>query len=96
MVERSLMVRWVIGSILHGGLIVLFLVPTSAPRLVYILILSDGMVHTKDPLLPIGEPVFGLVVGMPEPSVVMGMLIVLAPPPQKKKKKIKIKKIKIK
>ena len=32
--ERSLMVRWVIGSILHGGTIELFLVPASAPRLV--------------------------------------------------------------
>ena len=28
------MVRWVIGSILHGGPIELFLVPASAPRLV--------------------------------------------------------------
>ena len=27
------MVRWVIGSILHGGPIELFLVPSSAPRL---------------------------------------------------------------
>ena len=25
------MVRWVVGSILHGGLIELFLVPASAP-----------------------------------------------------------------
>ena len=34
-VERSLMVRWVVGSILHGGgPIELFLVPASAPRLV--------------------------------------------------------------
>ena len=33
-VERSLMVRWVIGSILHGGPIELFLIPASAPRLV--------------------------------------------------------------
>ena len=31
---RSLMVRWVVGSILHGGRIELFLVPVSAPRLV--------------------------------------------------------------
>ena len=31
-VERSLMVRWVVGSILHGGgPIELFLVPASAP-----------------------------------------------------------------
>ena len=29
------MVRWVVGSILHGGPIGLFLVPVSAPRLVY-------------------------------------------------------------
>ena len=34
-VERSLMVRWVVGSILHGGgPIELFLVRASAPRLV--------------------------------------------------------------
>ena len=31
--ERSLVVRWVVGSILHGVPIVLFLVPASAPRL---------------------------------------------------------------
>ena len=31
-VERSLVVRWVVGSILHGcGPIELFLVPVSAP-----------------------------------------------------------------
>ena len=29
------MVRWVVGSILHGGPIELFLVPASDPRLVY-------------------------------------------------------------
>ena len=29
------MVRWVVGSIPHGGLIVLFLIPASVPRLVY-------------------------------------------------------------
>ena len=33
--ERSIMVRWVVGSILHGGPIELFQVPTSAPRLEY-------------------------------------------------------------
>ena len=33
-VERPLMVQWVIGSIPHGGLIELFLVPVSAQRLV--------------------------------------------------------------
>ena len=32
--ERSLIVRWVVGSILHGGLIKLFLVQANAPRLV--------------------------------------------------------------
>ena len=32
--ERSLMVRWVFGSNLHGGPIELFLVPASAQRLV--------------------------------------------------------------
>ena len=32
--ERSLMVRWVVGSILHGGPIDLFLVPTSDLRMV--------------------------------------------------------------
>ena len=33
-VERSLMVRWVVGSILHGGPIELFHVPASVLRLV--------------------------------------------------------------
>ena len=33
-VRASLMVRWVIGSILHGEPSELFLVPASAPRLV--------------------------------------------------------------
>ena len=32
--EGSLMVRWVVGSILHRGPIELFLVSASAPRLV--------------------------------------------------------------
>ena len=32
--DRSLMVQWVFGSILHGGPIELFLVPANAPRLV--------------------------------------------------------------
>ena len=31
-VERSLMVRWVVGSILHDGSIELFLIPDSASR----------------------------------------------------------------
>ena len=29
------MVRWLVGSILHGGPIELFLIPVNAPRLVY-------------------------------------------------------------
>ena len=33
MVERMLMVQWVIGSMPHGGPIVLFLVPTSTSQL---------------------------------------------------------------
>ena len=33
-VMGSLMVQWVVGSILHGGPIELFLVPASAPQLV--------------------------------------------------------------
>ena len=33
-VKRSLMVRWIVGSILHGGSTELFLIPASAPRLV--------------------------------------------------------------
>ena len=32
--KHSLMVQWVIGSILLGGHIGLFLIPASAPRLV--------------------------------------------------------------
>ena len=32
-VEGSLVVRWVVRSILHGGPIQLFLVPSNAPRL---------------------------------------------------------------
>ena len=31
------MVRWVVGSILHGGPIELFLIPVSGPRLMYVL-----------------------------------------------------------
>ena len=31
------MVRWIVGSILHGGSIKLFFVPASAPRLVYVM-----------------------------------------------------------
>ena len=41
--ERSLMVRWVVGSILHGEPTELFLVPASAPRLAVVCaILSVG------------------------------------------------------
>ena len=36
------MVLWVVGSILHGGPIELFLVPASAPQLVVCAILSVG------------------------------------------------------
>ena len=53
------MVRWVIGSIFHGGPIELFHILASAPRLwnkgcgmcypVY------GMMHIKEPLLLIGK-----------------------------------------
>ena len=47
------MVRWVVGSILHGGPIELFLVPASAARnkgrgMCYPVC---GMVHIKEPLL---------------------------------------------
>ena len=49
------MVRWVVGSILHV-LFELFLVPASAPRLVYnkgrgMCYPVCGMVHIKEPLL---------------------------------------------
>ena len=39
MIECLLMVQWVVRSIHHGGPIVLFLIPTSAPplRLRYVL-----------------------------------------------------------
>ena len=56
--ERSLMVRWVVRSILNGGPIELFLVPASAPRLVYqtgMCYPVCGMVHIKEPLLLIGK-----------------------------------------
>ena len=53
------MVGWVIGSILHGGPIELFLVPTSAIRLfktgrgMYYPVC--GLVHIKEPFLIIGK-----------------------------------------
>ena len=48
------MVQWVVGSILHGGPIEIFLVPASAPRLVYkkghgMCYPVCGMVYIKDP-----------------------------------------------
>ena len=53
------MVRWVVGLILHGGPIELFLIPASAPDwcskgcgMCYAVC---GMVHIKDPLLLIGK-----------------------------------------
>ena len=53
------MVRWVVGSILHGRPIELFLVPASAPRLVEqrscMCHPVCGMVHIKEPLLLIGK-----------------------------------------
>ena len=39
------MVRWVVGSILHGGPIKLFLVPASAPRLVFSLVANRKVAH---------------------------------------------------
>ena len=50
------MVRWVVGSVLHGGPIELFLVPTSVPRLVYQRpwYVPSLTVHIKEPLLLIG------------------------------------------
>ena len=50
MVEHLLRVRCVVGSIPHVTLIEQFLVPPSAPRLVYHR-LSCVMVHIKEPLL---------------------------------------------
>ena len=41
------MVRWIIGSILHGGPIELFLVPVSAPTKA----VGCVMMHIKEPLL---------------------------------------------
>ena len=50
-VGHSLMVRWVIGLILHGELIKLFFVPASAPRLVWYVLSRQGdltMVNTLE------------------------------------------------
>ena len=53
------MVRWVDGSIIHGGPIELFLGPASDPRLWYqsrgMCYPVCGMVHIKQPLLLIEE-----------------------------------------
>ena len=46
MVERLLVVQWVVGLILHGGPIDLFLLPASA---MYYPV--GGMVHIQDALL---------------------------------------------
>ena len=48
------MVRWVVGSILHGGPIELFLVPTSVIKAVIYTILSVAWC-IKGPLLVIGK-----------------------------------------
>ena len=60
MLQHSLMMRWVVGSTLHGEPIELFLVSAIAQWLVYI---KDcgmyypvcGMVYIKEPLLLIGK-----------------------------------------
>ena len=53
------MVRWVVGSILNGGPIEQFLVPASAPQLVYkghgLCYRVCGMMHIIEPLLLIGK-----------------------------------------
>ena len=54
------MVRWVVGSILHGGPIELFLVPaknstTGVKKVVVCVILFGGMMHIKEPLLLTGK-----------------------------------------
>ena len=53
------MVRWVVGSIPHGGPIELFLVPASTPQLVNkghdMCCPVCGMVHSKESLLLIGK-----------------------------------------
>ena len=54
------MVRWLIGLILHGAPIELFLVPSSASRLVYqrpCYVLSCGKVHIKEPLMLSGKSI---------------------------------------
>ena len=47
------MVRWVVGSILHGGPIELFLVPASAPRRITKAVVCE--ILSMGPLLRIGK-----------------------------------------
>ena len=58
MAEHSVMVRWVVGLIPHGGPIVLFLIPVSASMtgLIKAMIsaILSGMMHIKDPFLILG------------------------------------------
>ena len=49
------MVRQVLGSITHGGLIELFLIPGSARRLDNMCCHTGRMVHIKESLLLIGK-----------------------------------------
>ena len=51
------MVRWVVGSIIHGEPNELYLVPASAPRLYKYATKAVvcGMMHIKEPLLLIGK-----------------------------------------
>ena len=52
--QRSLVVRWVVGSILHGGHIELFL-RDWCNKGCYMCYPVFGMVHIKEPLLLIGK-----------------------------------------
>ena len=59
MAEHSVMVRWVVGLIPHGGPIVLFLIPVSASmtgliKAMISAILLSGMMYIKDPFLIFG------------------------------------------
>ena len=49
------MVRWVVGSILHGGPIEIFLVTASGPKGRGMCYPVCGMMHIKEPLLLIGK-----------------------------------------
>ena len=48
------MVRWIVGSILYGGPIELFLVPASDLTKAVVCGIR-GMIHIKEPLLLIGK-----------------------------------------